>query len=359
MAQAAYNEENLFQVREAIVGLHSPSGSTAKEIAGFLGVPWNKADILRATLKLGARESVFDFFRGRYKVNTQKITIHVMEDGQLTHFRISRSTQMQKVMSVYASRIHFPLSRLRFTLNGAVVSASATMDDLDLKSGDQIQVTRSYGGRGRYGKGLGKGSVGVFGEHLGSVGIEILDGRSAHPIPADAQRILSELRSGAEASYHSEPEKAKYLTSAQCKQLMDTADQCWDGTSRDFKLLLTDSELTRIIGDASFGKLTQIFGDHHNKIIVRRCTEYGRSIKFHTDHSLKTLQVPLNGDDEYEGGRLVYVTKSGFETPRRPAGSVTIHRNDIVHGVTRHVSGTRYGLFLLQEPVVQSARQAG
>ena len=34
-------------------------------------------------------------------------------------------------------------------------------------------------------------------------------------------------------------------------------------------------------------------------------------VKFHTDDAVGTaltMQVPLNGDDEYEGGRLVFAT---------------------------------------------------
>ena len=35
--------------------------------------------------------------------------------------------------------------------------------------------------------------------------------------------------------------------------------------------------------------------------------------------------------------------------PDRSAGSFTLHRNDILHGVTRLESGVRYGLFMLQK----------
>ena len=43
--------------------------------------------------------------------------------------------------------------------------------------------------------------------------------------------------------------------------------------------------------------------------------------------SLKTLQVSLNDDSEYQGGQLVYATKGGLHTPQRKSGSVTIHNN--------------------------------
>ena len=91
-------------------------------------------------------------------------------------------------------------------------------------------------------------------------------------------------------------------------------------------------------------------GHTHTKIVVRRCEEHGRCIKFHTDRSLKTMQVPLNDETEYEGGRLVFATKDGLVYPPRPAGSATLHRNTIAHGVTTLTSGVRYGLFLLEDP---------
>ena len=34
-------------------------------------------------------------------------------------------------------------------------------------------------------------------------------------------------------------------------------------------------------------------------------------------------QVALNGDDEYEGGRLVFATGAGFVQPSRPCGTAT------------------------------------
>jgi hypothetical protein len=57
-------------------------------------------------------------------------------------------------------------------------------------------------------------------------------------------------------------------------------------------------------------------------------------------------QVALNDDDEYVGGKLVFATSSGFVTPPRPAGGVTVHTHRTVHGVTALVSGVRYSLYL-------------
>ena len=43
----------------------------------------------------------------------------------------------------------------------------------------------------------------------------------------------------------------------------------------------------------------------------------------------------------------MYVTNGRLHTPTRTKGTVTIHDNTIVHGVTRLESGIRYGLFFL------------
>ena len=58
------------------------------------------------------------------------------------------------------------------------------------------------------------------------------------------------------------------------------------------------------------------------------------------------LQVALNGDDEYQGGRLTYATHDGLMTPQRSAGTATLHDNTIPHGVTAISCGVRYGLYL-------------
>jgi len=76
-------------------------------------------------------------------------------------------------------------------------------------------------------------------------------------------------------------------------------------------------------------------------------------INFHLDHSPKTMQVALNDEGEYEGGRLVYVTEAGLELPLRKVGSATLHDNSVAHGVSELTAGVRYGLFFLQLPLAQ------
>jgi len=84
-----------------------------------------------------------------------------------------------------------------------------------------------------------------------------------------------------------------------------------------------------------------------DEIILRRVqANNGLCINFHTDYSVKTLQLALN--DNFTGGELIYLTDAGsVEVPSRTQGTVTVHNNMIVHGVTSFLSGIRYSLFFL------------
>ena len=89
-----------------------------------------------------------------------------------------------------------------------------------------------------------------------------------------------------------------------------------------------------------------------NGIKLRRTEAVcGRCIDFHRDVSLRTMQMPLNDESEYVGGRLVYAHADGrVSVPTRTPGSATIHDCEIVHGVTEMVAGVRRALFFLQTP---------
>ena len=104
-----------------------------------------------------------------------------------------------------------------------------------------------------------------------------------------------------------------------------------------------------LIGEHAFKLVEDCFCDAYSEIIIRRCQAHGRFINFHTDVSLKTLQLSLNDDSEYVGGRLIYATQGKLAVPKRAKGTVTVHDNTIVHGVTQLESGVRYGLFLLKK----------
>lgn len=141
------------------------------------------------------------------------------------------------------------------------------------------------------------------------------------------------------------------LSEAQCATLMRHLDQNHT-KEEDLKLDLSAHALSTMVGPDTLAGLARIFGGKHgvefNQIKLRRVEARGQCINFHLDHSKRTMQVPLNGDDEYVGGRLVFATETGLLFPRRSAGSATIHDYRIVHGVTTMKQGTRYSLFFLR-----------
>ena len=59
------------------------------------------------------------------------------------------------------------------------------------------------------------------------------------------------------------------------------------------------------------------------------------------------MQIPLNNNNEYKGGNLVFINSNGkLIKPDRIPGSYTIHESGVVHGVTNLEYGVRYSLFI-------------
>jgi hypothetical protein len=115
----------------------------------------------------------------------------------------------------------------------------------------------------------------------------------------------------------------------------------------DLKITIDPVFLKEVIGCQQFSEIIGMFDNEYTEIVLRRCQAHGKFIKFHTDVSRMTLQVTLNSDTDYAGGKLVFATNGKLFFPSRSAGTITIHYNDIVHGVSVLESGVRYGLFFL------------
>jgi hypothetical protein len=119
-------------------------------------------------------------------------------------------------------------------------------------------------------------------------------------------------------------------------------------------LRLEMSEFSELVDVTEVDRLIKLLGQPSCCKVWLRRTEAapGQVVAFHRDVSRRTLQVPLSDPAEYDGGRLVFATATGdlLATPRT-AGSATLHDCSVVHGVTELTRGTRYALFLLDEPV--------
>lgn len=152
--------------------------------------------------------------------------------------------------------------------------------------------------------------------------------------------------------------KKQSIDNQKLQKLRDLADREYQNTCEagysmidieDLKVTITRNRLCEVIGEGGVVELEALFGKDYSEIVIRRCQAHRKFINFHTDVSRKTLQVSLNSDTEYEGGRLVFVTDGKLVIPERLSGTVTIHHNDIVHGVSLLKSGVRYGLFFLSK----------
>ncbi|MET0876304.1 MAG: TIGR02466 family protein [Tardiphaga sp.] len=69
-------------------------------------------------------------------------------------------------------------------------------------------------------------------------------------------------------------------------------------------------------------------------------------IAFHADTCAYTVNIALNDDTGFEGGRLLALNGSTLMAPSRRVGTAILHAGTLVHGVTKIERGTRYSLIL-------------
>ena len=70
--------------------------------------------------------------------------------------------------------------------------------------------------------------------------------------------------------------------------------ECKTQPPGDLKLRLTTDDLGRLLGHDTVQRLRGLMRDpgHDHRIILRRCVEHGKFIRFHRDHDAReTLQV--------------------------------------------------------------------
>jgi hypothetical protein len=265
------------------------------------------------------------------------------------------SLSIQNVKAKLTSQTGIPADQQRLIYAGKQLEDGCTLSDYNIHNMKILYLVLRL-----------RGDIGIFGKHENSVGVEILtqqsniSNRKASSSSNVALKNIQEniwrsLAADPTSTFTSYPKEHTFLNKKQCTSLIQEVDRKWNEDSKkkqcDFKYYLSNDQLVALIGMKASLKIFECMNNSHSKIIIRRCSEHGKCIKFHTDHHIKTMQIPLNSENEYSGGRLVYVTKDdGLVYPSRPAGSATLHRNHIAHGVTTLTDGVRYGLFLLQDP---------
>jgi hypothetical protein len=229
---------------------------------------------------------------------------------------------------------------------------------------------------GAIGDAMGGGDdIGDFGYHHSTPGAEFLHGEPTSATASDVRKLVLQLggsttepmsSTGLPFTSHT---GHNLLGLSARDSLIDLLDERYrsDGHPVDLKLDLSEAELISKIGDKAYRGLVALFGSPAaNQIKLRRVEAHGQCINFHLDHSLRTmqvrhcqpstvsciaavcvhgtvfasrfdslalaldLQVPLNDETDYIGGRLVFACADGLHQPCRRAGSATIHDNTIV-----------------------------
>jgi hypothetical protein len=150
-------------------------------------------------------------------------------------------------------------------------------------------------------------------------------------------------------------EQHKLLSWPQMDRLCSFLDFYGGTVKEDFQVQFKDGTTLEKLLDTDDTTVGQLFAAStliNPKLVLRRTGAPTEGcIDFHTDVSESTVQITLNGDDEYVGGRLMYVNaERNLFMPNRPRGTMTKHNKHIYHGVSKLISGVRYSLFLIDSP---------
>ena len=133
--------------------------------------------------------------------------------------------------------------------------------------------------------------------------------QEAHQV---AQQMGADL-SSASYTYSNEHE---LLTADMRQKLIALVDSTAAPEEVDAKVVLTQSQLSILLGTAVLSTLKGRFDGTVDEIKLRRVRARGLCIPFHLDvDAARTMQVPLNAESEYRGGALVFVTTELFLHP--------------------------------------------
>jgi len=185
-------------------------------------------------------------------------------------------------------------------------------------------------------------------------------GRAAAPTPSSAALAGARMQGGkavaTDKTFRVDAPNEMLLSAAErqlCIQFLEAAHTSLSPESTDIKVTLDDeAAFGALFGLDSGTQYARLMALHPGdaKIALRR-TEgpVDGCIAFHCDgpYATFTVQLALNDDTEYEGGRLCFIDSAGLSVPPRPAGTLTAHPREVVHGVTRLHRGVRYSLFVV------------
>lgn len=133
---------------------------------------------------------------------------------------------------------------------------------------------------------------------------------------------------------------------------IDNVDGC-----PDWQVNISEKKLEKILGKAGKDRLWNVPSMLENGRQPQEFDRVGIFIRmyqrgtrpwmpFHRDGNQWTVNVALNDDDEYVGGRLLALHNRELQVLERQEGDATCHQGSIFHAVSAITEGTRYSMIL-------------
>jgi hypothetical protein len=66
--------------------------------------------------------------------------------GQMTPFKVTRTTPVQEIMTYYQTKLFIPIERQHLTLSGVRLDKNRTIGDYNFNDGDVIELRIQIGG---------------------------------------------------------------------------------------------------------------------------------------------------------------------------------------------------------------------
>ena len=156
------------------------------------------------------------------------------------------------------------------------------------------------------------------------------------------------------------PPECKKLIDFVNKQIRDDGVDDVDGCP-DWQVNLNEKKLGKIVGKDVIKRLWAVPSilDPEAKqfsrvgVFIRKYERGARPwMPFHKDDNRWTVNVALNGDNEFVGGRLMALHNRALQLIERKEGDATCHEGRLYHGVSAIRDGTRYSMimFFHQKP---------
>ena len=196
---------------------------------------------------------------------------------------------------------------------------------------------------------------------------DVARARAAIPLEALREKMREESASRSATFIFSSNDNEAVLPASARALLSSFLDYMWDNCPEsssssahatvervDLRLRLAEKEFQGLVGTRQAKLLKpycRLFGNSGSSVIALRMTKAPSNacINFHCDgeYATQTIQVAINGTDEYTGGRLCFFVKDQMHVLERPAGSVCSHPRNVLHAVTSLAEGIRKSLFVV------------